>query len=767
MARQHDPLTNFSAGEISPQLRGRVDIDAYRHAAQTMRNFQPLQYGGARRRFGTERVRSAYSHPNPSRLIPFVLRATSGHFIELSHNFIRVLLLTDAAAPAYTELSLWGATSPYSSAQIRQVRFAQSGAFMVFAHPDHPPYALTRRADTDWWWRPLTLLEPPAAPAPILLAPAAGLSLSADVGTVTATASGATFAASDIGRPIMRGAGFGLITAVASNTSATVLVQVTFAGATGDWFIGGQPADTIDPDAVATGDPGQLVQITAPLGGFRIGDAGQYLFINDGVLKIESPSLGNTVFYARVVRRLSSYAASGAWRLAHPLFGGKFGNATEYNNGYPSAVAFNDQRLVFAALRGQPRMFLGSAAGDAFDFTQTADPADGFNWSADGAGAIMHLASDNDLLLLAEDGEYAAAGQDYGPVTNEIPRIRPQTTEGIGVVAPVKVGRDNVFVQRSGKSVIALGFDMSIQGYETNDLTLLAEHITGPGIVEIAYQRRPVPTLYCVRSDGKMACLTLDRKQRVTAWWIWETAGIIESVASVPDGDEDAVWMAVQRQTALGIMRAIERVQSRYRPKMQAGVTVFYESPEPIGFMLDGARLTDRGSQAPIVPFTITTAHVGQVVQVVCDGLYLGEFTANVLGEITIGTPGYHFVVGLGYTSTLEPMPAEIPSTAGSGMGHSAQAVEATVKVHKAIGGQINGADLTWPDANAIPRLRPTADLVPIIDRQVHSFLRTGDTPPIGLQGWVQDRPMMSIVQAEPTPFHVLAVVPKQGASGG
>ncbi len=47
--------TNFTAGEISPRLVGRTDIDRYANAARSLVNAYPVIHGGAKRRAITQR----------------------------------------------------------------------------------------------------------------------------------------------------------------------------------------------------------------------------------------------------------------------------------------------------------------------------------------------------------------------------------------------------------------------------------------------------------------------------------------------------------------------------------------------------------------------------------------------------------------------------------------------------------------------------------------------------------------------------------------
>ena len=49
-------ITDFSAGELSPRLRGRVDSPIYNKGLQTSRNYTSIPFGGVTRRPGTWRI---------------------------------------------------------------------------------------------------------------------------------------------------------------------------------------------------------------------------------------------------------------------------------------------------------------------------------------------------------------------------------------------------------------------------------------------------------------------------------------------------------------------------------------------------------------------------------------------------------------------------------------------------------------------------------------------------------------------------------------
>lgn len=49
-----------------------------------------------------------------------------------------------------------------------------------------------------------------------------------------------------------------------------------------------------------------------------------------------------------------------------------------------------------------------------------------------------------------------------------------------------------MFVQRSGRKLYAVAYDPdSYVAYSANDMTVLAEHITEGGVIDMAYQQQP------------------------------------------------------------------------------------------------------------------------------------------------------------------------------------------------------------------------------------------------------------------------------------
>ena len=128
----------FNAGEISPWLDPRIDMDKYRMACRTMQNMRGTIYGGAIRRSGTEYLGEALSASSQSRLVAFSVNSTTQYIVEFSNLKLRVWdTLTGLIAAD-------NIVTPFLESEINAMQFSQQNDVMFIAHPDHPPMVLSR-----------------------------------------------------------------------------------------------------------------------------------------------------------------------------------------------------------------------------------------------------------------------------------------------------------------------------------------------------------------------------------------------------------------------------------------------------------------------------------------------------------------------------------------------------------------------------------------------------------------------------------------------
>lgn len=227
MTRTRQVKTNFTGGEITPQLLGRGDLRAYENGARRLRNVFIHPTGGATRRAGLSYIDQA---AGDGRLIAF----------EFNTQQTYLLVLTDEQIDVYLQgVPVQTLAAPWSVAQIAQLAWTQSADTLLLTHPDVPPKKLVRIDGTftlqDWeFFEDDNVIYQPFykfAPSTVTLNP------SGTTGTITLTASSAIFDADHDGTRLqVRGKQL-VVTAVNSPTvvTANVIEDLPNADATIDW----------------------------------------------------------------------------------------------------------------------------------------------------------------------------------------------------------------------------------------------------------------------------------------------------------------------------------------------------------------------------------------------------------------------------------------------------------------------------------------------------------------------------------------------------
>ncbi|WP_448806719.1 hypothetical protein [Akkermansia sp.] len=141
---------SFNAGELSPELLQRSDLDAFHRGASTLINWDVSQMGGIRRRRGMLPLAEAWDH---SRLAPYIY-SNSGNerfLIEVSGDALRVL-----SPDSSEELARFDA----EFGEVESLRWKQVNNLLLFTHPACPPHVL-KRENSQWKFEPFSFKAHP------------------------------------------------------------------------------------------------------------------------------------------------------------------------------------------------------------------------------------------------------------------------------------------------------------------------------------------------------------------------------------------------------------------------------------------------------------------------------------------------------------------------------------------------------------------------------------------------------------------------------
>lgn len=418
--------------------------------------------------------------------------------------------------------------------------------------------------------------------------------------------------------------------------------------------------------------------------------------------------------------------------------------------GYPRTVTFYQQRLVFGGTEYQPNTVwasrvddfhnfqLGTKEDDAVSFTIASNEGNRINWLFAQRGLIVGTSGDEWTVSGATDSEPFSA-------TNIT--AKRQASFGSKYMRAVLLNDVLLFVQRRGRKVRELTYNFERDGWLAPDLTVLAEHITEGEVVELAFQQQPDAVLWCVRGDGSLIGMSYERDQEVVAWHRHSTDGDFESAATVYglNNADDEVWFAVKRTVNGQSKRYIERFKSDFRAAFDA------EAKEDWWY-LDCA---GRYEGVPANVITGLSFLEGKTVGVLADGAVQPNAVVSA-GQITLANAASKVLVGLPFTSTIQPMKFDYQTQTGPTRGLNKRVNRMTVSLYKSLGGQAStdGSEWLW----IYPR-----DFDDPMDSSPPPF--SGDAE-IVLAGNYSQNADVYLRQTLPYPFTVRALVIKLDAFG-
>lgn len=599
----------------------------------------------------------------------------AGHWIEsisglyyCTQTHVSTTLLTDIAAGKWVSATLFKRATPYTAEELRELQFQQINDLIYVTHPQHAPRVISRLANNKWT---ITRLVPewPAlrdenvtdttvmadaltgagitltSPEPIFTPGHAGsrwvikhrrespyvtLDLSAAVDDFTAP----LFVLGDWSLTVYSGQGTG-------DWEASAVVERAESEA-GPWeTVRTLPANRTDRSGIITGtelDPCYLRVLmrskdgtTPTRGKYTLEAVDPYHY---GIVEITSADPGMTTATADVIFPLGSTGPTKYWSEA----------AWSDHRGWPRSVCIHEQRLMFGGNAAQPQTVWGSIVDDFHNFRLGSDDDMGLalTFAGQKANAIQWMVSQGTLILGTSGAEGPIGSPDAEKtLTPANARAGKFTNTGSAFIQAIPVQDTVIFIQRNGRKAWEFSFVFESDGYKSQDLTLLAEHITDGRIVEVALQRYPEPVVWCVDSGGQLLGLAYERNQNIAGWFRYVTEGAYESVAVVSgSGEEDQVWVTVRR----GGRRFIERFQ-----------------PDRVRLLKDAAQARICSADAAVIyqgtPTTLIGGldHLeGRSVCVLADGAPLANRTVTG-GQITLGAPASTVIAGLPFTCYLQP----------------------------------------------------------------------------------------------------------------
>lgn len=256
---------------------------------------------------------------------------------------------------------------------------------------------------------------------------------------------------------------------------------------------------------------------------------------------------------------------------------------------YPAVPTYFQQRRGYGYTLNEPDTYFFSQPGAYKNFdtripTIPSDAIKGNPWSQQVNGIQSMLNRPGGLIVFTGKEAYQLTGNGGSsfnpqPITPSTQQVQPQAFNGChDHVQPIGADSDILYLQSKGSIIRDLNYNYIMNSYTGADLTLNSSHLfTGYQILEWAWAEEPFKTVWMVRSDGVMLCLTYVKPQEVAGFTRHDTNGQFVSVCSVVEPAlelshgtltletdfVDAVYVATKRNPSPGAAYMIERMDDR------------------------------------------------------------------------------------------------------------------------------------------------------------------------------------------------------------
>ena len=634
---QRPLLSDFSSGELSPKMNGRVDEVAFK-GAQTLENVFTIPQGGVTKRPGTVWISETQDNA-AARLMTYVYSPTESYLVEMINGKIRLYrngnAVVNATNPAWDGTTMW------------EVGVAADFRGIYFVHRDWAPVALIRSATDTFSW-----------------------------GAINYTFhTGASYTSHNTSN-LVGDDELDITTSIASVAQQGILRVWHATGAFDEYTYtswSGSKFSGVSPTLRRTYDNGDTIRVsheyhsdnaTAPFAA-----ASNY----PGALAI---AYGRFWFASSTRDRQRIWACKA------------YGDIVDSNSLY---LDMRTEQIIVTTREEQKDSSTWAVAdepetetvtytraiitdAEAIQIDIASNMGDSINWME--YGHSLHVGTTGAEWVIPKE------------ISARNPRADLQTRMGSADdVFPQFAWDVLLFPQSSKKQLRAYKYSEEAQQYKPPDLTLRADHVLGTGAVQIAFQTEPRNMVYVPRADGEMPVLVYEPDAGVLAWCRWvSTAATFTSVAVVPESGVDVVYVVVKR----GSNYDVEKFSDPF-PAAQNDI-IFMDGTYDATTDADGLWVVDTLTLVWLASRTVT---------IVVDGAVSTTKAANGSGEIDMtGISGTQVWVGEAYTAKVQTMPiVGAPDEAGTQVMQDTRVVNVNLRVYRTLEAKV--AFNTWTVADA------------------------------------------------------------------
>lgn len=622
--------TNFSAGELSPKLEGRLDLEQYYKGARHAKNVIIAPQGGAYKRFGTE-LRNVLPRTDEDSLhdtscsdyrqIPFITSTGVEYMVVLTQY--GYALIYSKGAGLIASLT----NSPFLGNSIHTLQYATKNDNIILTHPDYPVQIISVDNEGDFYIKDVVFDAIPKYTFK-------------DKITNTKYPTSYKLYFNDL--DIMDTCEL-KFTPESTGISPSVINfqwEVLDSGITG----GGESATSLETE---------LNTLLAPFGytATAVYDnltKGSYTYSKLAYMDIQP--IGALV--SGMLEEAGTSNIKGGYQYITPIYTTTAVSSVNEivwsaTRGYPATCVFHKGRLYFGGSRSRPQTIWGSRSYFEFDFStvNTSDIVDTdyidrtINSSV--TTAITSMYSSTRLILTTADGCFTISSEKGTPTPTDL-SINQENTLGGKLKPMVRMDNTVFYLQEGGSELNSIAYDYTSETYVTFPNALLSNHLVKNPVdicVTTGTGDFNSESLYLVNDDGSASVFRRIKDQNVSNWSEYTTEGSIISCASV----YSEVWFITRRMNVNGLIYTLD------------------SAPADNKYLDSYMNFEGLGGLTNLLDLDV---YAGNEVSMNLDGYHVID-TVDENGTLNLPFPVENAVIGYPIDFEVETMPVNIQTAEG------------------------------------------------------------------------------------------------------
>lgn len=546
-------INSFVAGELSPRLYGRTELLQYYQSAQELRNVVVEVYGGAKKAPGTYFVNEVKDSDAVTVIEDFVFSDTQAYEIELGDLYMRFYKDNGAILEGLKTITNITTVSSKALVTCNSHGYSNLNTVVIqsvsgMVEVNNKRFLVADQVTDSFYLKDIDgeYIDPT---------------------DYTAYASGGTAGkvyeiATSYPTSSLRELQFSQKNDILYITHDTIPQSQLKRLGNATWALSqiNYAIDENRPALMKSNVEEISITPSALTGSIVLTSSGASLFDQShaGSIWLLGPLTGSHA-YAQIV----SVSASGLKATANAtvLYSGTLPNSAAYSDwsepswsgyrGYPKAVTISENRLMYGYTKSEPQTSWPSVTGAYETFEVGVEDIDAMTVKADTNKNedVEWLYPAQEILIGTAGGVTTfGTGSENIALTPTTGRVKKKASYGVKPnILPQMIGTSVFYWQKYGKIMREYVYTLDKDNYETPMAMKISDHITGNGIIDMAYQQSPNNILWCIRDDGKLAVFTVDPNENVQAWTLHDTDGEYESVSVIPKTSYDEVWFVVKR----------------------------------------------------------------------------------------------------------------------------------------------------------------------------------------------------------------------------